>query len=366
LTARVIPLPTAMVPSVVSDASATPVDEYGGPVMVPNLAAPLAFGSEQPRSGSASRPAFAGMSEVRPTSGSPPRPAIPVFATAGAQVRARTSSGSPPPFHGNLWNGYLRSGREEQPRFERDSQRNRSLEGRPGSRKHKRYTRSVEIMGSLRKAMAKCGEDPNITEAEALELQHEVEWRPSVFYRLMEHEGANGALEALEAAEGAAPRAPRPARQLDAAQLAADRERRVRRVFADSWQFLQGNDSARELLAKLETVALRAFGPGEEAKDEAIAMLWMLDWDGAALETKFGAPPASEMAIGGLDPTFRKVAHQLARSLGLHSESRVVDGPRGAQENKVIALRPPRSQTRGGDGEAWVAPYSVAQVLARM
>lgn len=312
-------------------------------------------------------------SVARPGSGSPIRQGTPIFpsirTSSGspppvlhAHVRARTSSGSPPPLHGALWNGYLsgRIGRrEERPTFERDSQRNRSLEGRPGSRKHKRWSRSVEITGSLRRAMAKCGEDPNISEAQVLELQAEVEFRPSAFYQLMENEGAHGALEALEAAEGAASRSRIP-RQKDAAQLADEHERQVRRTFADTWQFIRGNDSACELLAKLEEEASRAFGPSQ---DEAIAMLWMLNWDGDVLDTKFGKPPANEMVIGGLNPTFRKVAHQLARSLGLHSESRVVDGPHGEQDNKVIALRPPRRHARKGDPDAWVQPLSVARVF---
>lgn len=328
--------------------------------------------NELPTVGVAVRPLSASLSDVRLQSGSPPRVPIPVFTGTDAHVRNRTSSGSPdgafgrnrmssgspPPFHGALWNAHLSGrGREERPRFERDSLRNRSVEGRPGSRKHRRWTRSVEIMGSLRKAMAKCGEDPNITDAEALELENEVEWRPSAFYKLLELEGPN-ALEVLEAAEST-PSRPRHPREKGAAQLAEEHERRVRRTFSDTWQFLQGNDSARELLAKMEKEVPRAFGTKSEGDDVA-ALLWMLHWDGDALETRFGAPPANEMAIGGLNPTFRKVAHQFARICGLHSESRIVDGPQGAQENKVIALRPPRN---GGDC-AWVAPLSVAKVLA--
>jgi hypothetical protein len=218
----------------------------------------------------------------------------------------------------------------------------------------------VEIMVSLRKAMAKCGEDPD---AEDLDLQAEVEWRPSAFYRLMEHEGADGALDALDAAEAAAAK-PRQPRQKDAAQLAEEHSRRVRRVFSDTWQFLQGSDSARDLLAKLEKEAARAFSDCECPQDSAMALLWMLYWTGDALETKFGAPPANEIAISGLSPTFRKLAHQLARMLGLHSESRIVDGPSGTEENKVIALRPPRRRVGKCDGDSWVAPLSVADVIS--
>lgn len=206
--------------------------------------------------------------------------------------------------------------------------------------------------------MAKCGEDPNI-DTEALVKQNEVEWHPSAFYQLMENEGPSRALEVLEAAEGAASR-PRQPRQKDAAQLAEEHDRRVRRTFSDTWQFLQSNESARDLLTNLEKDAARAFGP---CQGDAIAMLWMLSWNGGELQTKFGTPPANEMAIGGLTPSFRKVAHQLARSLGLHSESRDVDGALG---NKVIAMRPPRRHCRkSADQDGWVAPLSVAQVLAR-
>jgi len=220
----------------------------------------------------------------------------------------------------------------------------------------------VEIMGSLRKALAKCGEDPNITDAEALELEAENEWRPSAFYKLMEHEGPSRALEVLEAAESA-PTQPRHPREKSAAQLAEEHERRVRRAFSDTWHFLQGNDSARELLAELEKQAPRAFGA---KSDDVAALLWMLHWDGDALKTRFGAPPANEMAIAGLSPTFRKVAHQFARICGLHSESRVVDGPQSADENKVIALRPPRSASANGGDCVWEPPLSVAQVLAKV
>lgn len=317
---------------------------------------------------------------ARPQSGSPPRPAIAVFPnTAGAHVqhrtssgsppvafhvRNRTSSGSPPPFHGALWNGYR--GRDERPRFERDSLRNRSLEGRPGSRRHRRWTRSVEIMGSLRRALAKAGEDPNISDADALNLQNEKEWRPSAFYRLLEKEGPDGALDALQAAEEQAPR-PRQRPPKDAAQLAEEHQRQVRRAFSDTWQLIQGNDSARALLAELEKEVSRAFGASENSDGDALALLWMLNWDGDGLQTRFGAPPANEIAVGGLSPPFRKLAHQLARILGLHSESRVIDGPQGTNDDKVIALRPPRSSSGKSRGkEAWAAPLSVTQVLARM
>jgi len=220
-------------------------------------------------------------------------------------------------------------------------------------------------MGSLRKALLKSGEDPNISEAEVLELQAEVEWRPSAFYRLLEHAGPASALDVLDAAEVALPR-PRQLRQKDAAQLAKEHERQVRHDFSDTWHFLQSNDAARSLLAKLEKEASRAFGPSGGNDSKPVALLWMLHWDGAELETRFGTAPAQEMAINGLTPTLRKVAHQLARSLGLHSESRMIDGPIGG-DNKAIALRPPRRRaSRNGDENSWVAPFSVTKVISSL
>jgi len=205
--------------------------------------------------------------------------------------------------------------------------------------------------------MAKAGEDPNGDIDAAL---HEPkEHHPSAFYKLMENEGAERALEVLEAAEGAVPRS-RP-KQTDMAQLAEEHERKVRRTFADTWRFIQDNEPARQLLAKLEKDARRAFCPQEGDNDAATALLWMLQWQGDELATKFGTPPASEIAVAGLSPTFRKVAHQLASSLGLHSESREI----GTRSDKVIAMRPPRRRCgEGADRAAWEAPLSVSQVVA--
>mmetsp|Transcript_8232 Transcript_8232/g.15578 ORF Transcript_8232/g.15578 Transcript_8232/m.15578 type:complete len:230 (+) Transcript_8232:2-691(+) len=227
--------------------------------------------------------------------------------------------------------------------------------------------------------MAKCGEDASITDAEALALvyKQQVEWRPSAFYRLLQQEGAEGALDALEAAEGAkaARRAPHTP---GTKELEERNERTVRRVFADTWQYLRTNLPERELLGSLEAELARAFGSPPAMKASAgaapealtgnnnvVALLWMLGWDGTELKTMFGSPPAKELGVSGLTPTQRKVAHQLARALGLHSESREVETQQRGLDGggKVVVVRPTRNQQCGSVG-SWVAPFSVAQVLA--
>jgi len=215
-------------------------------------------------------------------------------------------------------------------------------------------------MGSLRRAMAKCGEDGTDIDLEALILEQETaahEWHPSAFYQLLEQEGPGHALEVWEAAEDARDHRQQQRPKRDT-QTAEQNARSVRRAFADTWQFIQGDRSAQELLTNLEAEAARAFGP--EMGQKALAMMWMLAWDGMALQTKFGSPPAGEMLVDGLTPTQRKMAHQLARVIGLHSESRVINS--GVDDGKVVALRPPRAR-RCGTSSCWVAPFSVAQVL---
>ncbi|CAE8642106.1 unnamed protein product [Polarella glacialis] len=149
----------------------------------------------------------------------------------------------------------------------------------------------------------------------------------------------------------------------DAASLAEEQRKLVRRAFRDTWQFLSRDTSSQELIAKLEAVAENAFAAGAVDKEE---LLWLLSWDGDDLTTECGAPPAEEMVLRGLDGAQRKVVHQLARLLGLHSESRILeedhkeDVVRTTQQ-KVLAIRPPRSlKCRAG---AWTAPFSVTQVL---
>lgn len=200
--------------------------------------------------------------------------------------------------------------------------------------------------------MKACGETPPEPGAEVDEGTPE--FRPSAFYWLMEREGASGALEAWAAAEAAAKepgaRALRRRANTEMPQHRVVQE--VRRAFSDTWQFVQGNEAAQDLLAKLEGEAARAFAqPGELASTQ-----WFLHWDDASkeLQTEDGEPPADEMEVTGLNPVQRKVAHQLARALGLHSSSRGIG-------DKALSIRPPRR--RCGSEGAWSAPFSVSRVL---
>lgn len=256
-------------------------------------------------------------------------------------------------------------GRRESPqRYPRDSLRSRSQEGRPGTRKNRRWEHSVEIARSLSRVMARCGEEWN-GEIEEAGYEH----KPSAFYRLLEMEGPDRALELLTEAESSR-RSParREPRASNPAKKAAEDERTCRQVFSDSWNQIRGNVSLQELLTQLEGGAERAFSNAAETGNIP-SLLWLLLWDAdrVALETYFGSPPASELAIVGLTSQQRKVVHQFAKVAGLHSESRPLDDyaevPNGLVENaKVMALRPPRGR-RCGDG-GWVAPVSVVRVLS--
>lgn len=197
--------------------------------------------------------------------------------------------------------------------------------------------------------------------------------RHSAFYRLLELEGPENALDALTAAESARGQtAHRPERPKGAQRLAEQQARAIRRAFSGSWGFINANEAVQELIAQLESQATSAFsGWVREGGDaDAEALLWCLLWDQetASLSTKTGAPPADEMAIVGLEPHERKVAHQLARLLGLHSESKNRDeygdsfGKGGLEDEKVVAMRVPRN--RCGSEVIWSSPTSVVQVLA--
>lgn len=247
---------------------------------------------------------------------------------------------------------FWRFGSSERRKHERDSLRSRSKEGRPGSRKHRRYTHSVDLVNSLRRVMVSHGEENLPTDIDEVE-EETPQAHPSVFYRLLESEGPN-ALEVWAAAEAAKRgRSPRPRRRpKDAAWMAEEHGRQVRRTFRDNWQYLSQSQSSQELIAKLEDVAKVAFGNDFQAEE----MLWQLLWTGEDLATKAGAPPAHEMQLEGLDASERKVVHQLARLIGLHSESRLLEEE--AETGKVLTLRPRRCQ------RSWSAPFSVAEVLS--
>lgn len=281
--------------------------------------------------------------------------------------------GSPPPplYKPTLWGAHVLNQREGRPKQERDSLRSRSKEGRPGSRKHRRYTHSMELVGSLRRAMARCGEPSDHVSGDPDSINVEVtrDWRPSAFYQLLEYEGPNGALDAWAAAENARRPASRPhvSRTKDPVKIAEENQRAVRRALGDSWQFVRESGSMQDFIQQLEQATARAFGAAESKdglspEEQAVALSWLLAWDGESFETKSGAPPTIEMAVLGLAPGHRKVVHQLAQLLGLRSASRLLDEGRGEVGDKVLTIRPPRS--RCGAAGAWEAPFSVSQVLA--
>lgn len=291
----------------------------------------------------------------------PPLPAIPAAPAAGE------AAWGPRPM---LWSAAarFRSVSSEKPRQERDSLRHRSLEGRAGSRKNKRWVTDRMLTQTLRRAMEACGEDAADLEG-LLERGGPVPaHHPSVFYDLLQSEGPENALEALDSAE-AASRGPRRARSRprhgESAQIA---EGQVRRAFSDTWQYVRACSPARELLTQLEAGAARAFGAPDAPADEEA---WQVAWDGDAkeLDTMAGQPPAGEMEIYGLTAPERKVAHQLARVLGLHSESHECDELVAevlGGDRKAVTWRPPRTRReRAGlpGGGPWSPPFSVSRVL---
>jgi len=296
---------------------------------------------------------------------------------AGSGVRAITPT---------LWRMNMQ--REERPKPQRDSLRSRSNEGRPGSRKHRRWAHSQDFIGSLRKAMRANGESCEGVDFENWEDRLLIKQEPSAFYKLMEAEGPKNALEVWAAAESARgrPRSrPRQRPQRTQAQVAEQNERAARQVFGDSWSYIVKNECSRDFLTDLEVKAVKAFSSQERPGGEDLQAdskeekkvdndvqntgdqwnllaheQWLLSWDGSALTTKSGSAPADEIAIEGLDGVWRRTAHQFARVLGLHSESRQEAGAPG--DGKVMVLRPPRRQVAGG--RMWSAPMSLAGLLA--
>jgi len=291
-------------------------------------------------------------------------PSLEAVSVVGAAQRNRSSVSPPPAEVYTLppWAPILEKRQSSRQRFERDSLRTRSAEGRAGSRRRRRFTHSIDVTNTLRRAMARNGEDSTNLNEQELDLEKQVleESKPSVFYRLMEIEGPENALSALNAAEASASSRRKKSREPRSSKAPTEEQnrRKVRRAFADTWQYIQGSETARDLLKNIEAQAARAFGM-ENLKESALAMLWMLTWDDDAreLETKLGSPPTAEMVIGGLDPILRKVTHQLATVLDLHSESRTVTG-----DDKVVALRPFRRHNCDST-ERWAPACSVAQVV---
>mmetsp|Transcript_55062 Transcript_55062/g.154534 ORF Transcript_55062/g.154534 Transcript_55062/m.154534 type:complete len:319 (+) Transcript_55062:112-1068(+) len=264
----------------------------------------------------------------------------------GAGVRAYTPT---------LWHARERQRSNERPKQERDSLRSRSNEGRPGSRKHRRWSQSMDLVRVLQKAAAANGEGAVEVDPDA--PQELMEHRPSAFYRLIEYEGASRALEALAAVENRRPRS-RPRRPKTDAQVSREQARAVRSGFGDNWHYVHSNSVAKELLLEIEDLAGRAFtaAPAAEAEEE-----WVLHWDGLTISTTCGSAPPEELAISGLDPCQRKYVHQFARIVGLHSSSREGMPSAGGGDGKILTMRPPRRSC--ADGAAWAPPFSVAQVL---
>jgi len=286
----------------------------------------------------------------------------------------RRSSPSPlPPYRPVLWGLNMDGARSRRPSQERDPLRNRSREGRPGSRKNRRWSHSVEIVSTLRRAMAANGESSEgITmdaDGNVIGIPAKTEWRPSVFYKLLELEGPEGALEAWEAAEMRRRPRSRP-RVKGSAKQDEQNEQTTRRAFGSVWQFVVHNESAQDLLRELEKLTAEAFGHSlplaADGKQKKLPQ-WLLCWTGTSLEAENGAPPAEEVAISGFGPMLRKVVHSYASVSGLHSSSSLIDGGLQDVQEKLLTLRPPRCSA---DGEvkdvsgAWVAPFSVAHVFA--
>eukprot|EP00419_Tripos_fusus_P010661 CAMPEP_0172663750 /NCGR_PEP_ID=MMETSP1074-20121228/6138_1 /TAXON_ID=2916 /ORGANISM="Ceratium fusus, Strain PA161109" /LENGTH=333 /DNA_ID=CAMNT_0013479795 /DNA_START=57 /DNA_END=1058 /DNA_ORIENTATION=+ len=276
----------------------------------------------------------------------------------------RHSSPSPlPPYKPVLWGLHIDGARTRRPSHERDSLRNRSREGRPGSRKNRRWSHSVDMVNALRRTMAANGESTeNLTmdaDGNVIGIPVKVEWQPSVFYRLLELEGPDGALEAWEAAEMRRRPRSRP-RVKSSAKINEEKEQTTRRAFGGSvWQFVMRNESAQDLLRELEQLTTDAFGHSKQKRSPQ----WLLRWNGESLEAEDGAPPAEEVAISGFGPMLRKLVHSYASVSGLHSTSQLIEGGLENSQEKLIILKPPRSSAEGGD-EDWVAPFSVAQVFA--
>ncbi|OLP80396.1 Cytochrome c oxidase assembly protein COX11, mitochondrial [Symbiodinium microadriaticum] len=192
---------------------------------------------------------------------------------------------------------------------ERDSLRSRSKEGRPGSRKHRRYTHSVDLVGhsevnTLRRVMSARGEENLPEDVDGVEedgsladagfiaetiQQERPRVRPSAFYRLLECEGPGNALEAWAAAEsrGRSPKRARP--KAGTAQGpqenegdAWEAEEQVRRAFRENWQFLAQSQSSQELIAKLEELTeatVRTMTLRNSSADTGWSYWWLKeDW----------------------------------------------------------------------------------------
>jgi len=289
---------------------------------------------------------------------------IPAYIPVRSEPRSLTPNAQ---YRPRLWDAVVRpSSRDARPRQERDSLRSRSQEGRPGSRRNKRYTNSQALVRSLHRVMAARGEELpfNILEgSNGLMIDdslYEPEIRRSAFFLLWEREGPEAALDAWTAAENAPRQA--PAKRPSEKHIHQQRDQELRRVFGDIFSFVANDQEVFTLVEQLELQAVQAFS----ADGELAADCWQFLWNGSSLDIQSGNCPANEIEVVGLDAGLRKIVHRLAEVLGLRSESHVVDPIESldAVHCKTIVLRPPR--TRIDSTGSWKAPFPVAQTLRKI
>lgn len=250
---------------------------------------------------------------------------------------------------------YQGRSRAQRPTQDRDSLRSRSRQGRPGSRKYKRWQHTTILVGRLRQVMYEAGEELTDTDGE-LDAQPGPKQKASAFQKLVDKEGPECALDILKDAE--VKRSLREPRAKSPDQHRRDQLVQVRRAFAGpSFRWMAGDPAVRKIIASLEDSCRQAFCV-EDATLE-LELSWELLWDPdhAEFVTKSGGPPAKTIEVIGLTASQRKLVHLLARALSLNSDSGA-SGYSDDPEDKVLTLRPTRGQT------AWRPPVvSVAQVL---
>mmetsp|Transcript_89735 Transcript_89735/g.187461 ORF Transcript_89735/g.187461 Transcript_89735/m.187461 type:complete len:311 (-) Transcript_89735:39-971(-) len=299
--------------------------------------------------------------EISEGDGSVPRRRSVVVQEVGSGIRAYTPT---------LWQARLRRQEGEKPKPERDSLRSRSNEGRPGSRKHQRFSRSQEVLSSFRRTLNSLNVDLNEADLNALiKDANKIEHRPSAFCHLMQREGPERALEVWAAAEAAAaarrPRS-RPRRPQSDAQVTQEHRRSARIAFGDNWNYIRTAEKAKDLLQKLEEVSVEAFGSSSSSSSsfpppESEAD-WVLTWDpdASTFHSFSGSAPASRIVLAGLDAAGRRFVHQFAKWMGLHSQSEGPSCGLTVASEKTLVLWPPLPPSKA----AWTAPFSVSRVIS--
>lgn len=245
-------------------------------------------------------------------------------------------------------------GRDRQrPQQERDSLRSRSRQGRPGSRKYKRWQHTTILVGRLRQVMYDGGEELTDTDGEA-DAQAGPVQRPSAFQKLIAKEGPD-CLDTLREAE--AKRALREPRAKSPDQRRRDEIKQVRRAFAGpSFRWIASDPAVRKIIAWLEDACKKSFYVHDAMTE--LEPSWTVCWDPdyAEFVTQSGGPPAKTIEVLGLTGSQRKLVHLLGRALALHTESTEA-GYSDEPDVKMLTLRPPRGQT-------WrPAQLPVAQIL---